>query len=308
MAPRLLPHPFNMSTDHFTVRFWGVRGSVANGSREFAAVGGNTSCVEVRAGEELIILDAGTGLFQLGEALRPPTRATFLISHFHWDHIQGFPLFRPAFQAGNAFTFCARGESAEAVRAVFDRQMQPPYFPVTLAAMQARLAFRSIQPGDEIEVGAVRIKTATLNHPQGCLGYRISLGDVSVVYATDTEHLDSGAIDPDVLALAAGADLLIHDAQYTDDEYVGRCGPCRKGWGHSTIGEACRLARLAGVRQLALFHHDPCHDDRCMAKLQRQARERFPDVVVACEGMRIELPAAVDVLRARDEHQWHLAV
>ena len=184
-----------------------------------------------------------------------------LFRHLHWDHIQGFPFFRPAYVAGNTFTLYGPGEGgAAALRASLECQMQPPNFPVTLSAMESRIEFRSIRAGDELCLGPARISAAALNHPQGCLGYRISVGTSTLVYATDTEAVVPGGVDPVVLALARDADLLIHDAQYTEDEYYGTGAPARRGWGHSTITSACRLARAAGVKQLALFHHDPAHE------------------------------------------------
>lgn len=278
-----------MPNTTFEVRFWGVRGSIAGGGHDFAEVGGNTSCVEVRAGDELIILDAGTGLFRLSETLVEPVRATFLISHYHWDHIQGFPLFRPGYHQDNRFDVYGPGDSAATVANAFDEQMRPPHFPVTLSAMGAQLEFHGVQPGDEIALGAVRVKAAALNHPLGCLGYRIDFGGASVVYATDTEHPERGALDPAVLELARDADLLIYDAQYTDEEYLGVGGPCRKGWGHSTVTAACRIARAAGVQQLALFHHDPTHRDDRIAAIVRDARTLFRNTIAAHEGLHIAI-------------------
>jgi len=287
MALRLLHLNPVVPNTGLEVRFWGVRGSIAAGGQDFAEVGGNTSCVEVRAGDELIILDAGTGLFRLSETLPEPVRATFLISHYHWDHIQGFPLFRPAYHPDNRFDVYGPGGSAATVTRAFDEQMRPPHFPVGLSAMAAQLTFHGVQAGDELTLGAVRVTAAALNHPHGCLGYRISHGDVSVVYATDTEHAEFGALDAAVLELARDADLLIYDAQYTDDEYLGVDGPCRKGWGHSTATAACRMARAAGVRQLALFHHDPAHRDDRISEIVRDARAVFGNTVAAREAMRI---------------------
>jgi phosphoribosyl 1,2-cyclic phosphodiesterase len=284
--------------NRFTVQFWGVRGSLATCGLDFAEVGGNTSCVEVRVGEEVIILDAGTGLRPLGQTLGHPTRATFFLTHYHWDHIQGFPFFRPAYLPENSFTLYGPGKNGDGLEAALRRQMQAPHFPVTLAALQARLDFRSIRAGDAVCVGAARVRAAALNHPQGCLGYRISYGGVSVAYATDTEHVAVGVGDPGTLELARGADVLIYDAQYTDDEYHGRSGPPHQGWGHSTVEEACRLARAAGVRQLVLFHHDPTHDDRFVDELIASARVLFPNVVAAREGLTMDLLQLKDVPHA----------
>jgi phosphoribosyl 1,2-cyclic phosphodiesterase len=283
--------------DRFTVRFWGVRGSLATAGPEFVTVGGNTSCVEVRAGDEIIILDAGTGLFRLGQNLGPSVRATFLLSHLHWDHIQGFPFFQPAYQPGNVFVLYGPSEDGSALAAAFARQMDPPHFPVGLDALAAELEFRAIQPGQEIQIGPARVRAAALNHPQGCLGYRISVGDASVVYATDTERQEPGAADGALLDLVWRADLLIYDAQYTDDEYAGRGGPPRKGWGHSTVSDACRIAHAGGVAQLALFHHDPTHTDGLVEEIVRDARTLFPNALAASEGLLVNLTQRTDCSR-----------
>lgn len=287
-----------MYEGRFTVRFWGVRGSLPAGGPQFAAVGGNTSCVEVRVGDEVIILDAGSGLFPLGEALERPARATFFFSHYHWDHIQGFPLFRPAYEPENAFVLY--GPGPEGVESSLRRQMQAPNFPVPLDALRADLDFRVVEPGRRIRVGDAVVQAAVLNHPQGCLGYRIHCGGASVVYATDNEQLDGGRPNPRLLDLARDAQLLILDAQYTDDEYHGRCGPARGGWGHSTISDACRVAAAAGVEQLALFHHDPSHSDSEVFEMLDEARASFPNVIAACEGQSVDVRATeLDVATTR---------
>jgi len=290
-----------MDTAQLEVRFWGVRGSVASGGAHFAEVGSNTSCVEVKAGSERIILDAGTGLVQLGNAVTAPVTATILLSHFHWDHIQGFPLFPPAYDPRNSFVICGPGKGEDGVEAALRRQMASPHFPVPLESMRAKLDFRPVAAGDELEVGGALVKVAALNHPQLCHAYRISIGDVSVVYATDTEQLGNGEPNPAVVELARGTDLLIYDAQYTEDEYHGHHGPCRIGWGHSTIPEACRIATAAGVKQLALFHHDPGHDDARVAQLVRQAQSLFPASFAAREGLSVELRSEESVGSRREE-------
>ncbi len=268
------------------VRFWGVRGSIASAGQRTAQVGGNTSCVEVRAGGELIILDAGTGLRPLGEALPAPLSAHLFLSHLHWDHIQGFPFFGPAYAPGNRLTLYAPERCAPGgdVRAALAAQMRAPHFPVGLEVMRAELAFAAVAAGAVVRVGDAVVRAAAAKHPNGCLAYRIDADGRSVVYATDTEHDASGRVDAELVDLARGADLLVYDAQYTSDEYAAR-----RGWGHSTAEEGARLAEAAGVGQLVLYHHDPAHDDWQIARIEAATRGRFPSTVAAREGLTLTL-------------------
>lgn len=293
-----------------TIRFWGVRGSIASGGAATAQVGGNTSCVELRCDDELIILDAGTGLRPLGAALMRedgPVRATLLISHFHWDHIQGFPFFAPAYVLGNRLAIYGAPAAGE-VRDAFAAQMKSPHFPVGLDALRAELVFRTIGPGDPsrrggtehsgrfgtpIQIGSAEVRTAPARHPDGCVAFRVDHGGRSVVYATDTEHDDTGQLDEGLLDLARDADVLIYDAQYTAAEYSGSAGGGgKRGWGHSTAAEGARLARAAGVGQLLLYHHDPSHDDWAIARIEAETRALFPSTTAAREGLRIALDPA----------------
>ena len=270
------------------IRFWGVRGSIATASPGTAQVGGNTSCVEVRAGDEILILDAGTGLRALGARLleeacaaRRPVRASLLVSHFHWDHIQGFPFFGPAYVPGNEIAIHGAGAGT---REAFASQMRAPHFPVGLDVMRAHLSFHGVTAGEAFSIGDVRVRTAAAAHPNGCLAYRIEHGGRAIVYATDTEHDAGGAIDESLCALARGADVLIYDAQYTSEEYAAK-----RGWGHSTADEGARLAAAAGVDRLVLFHHDPAHDDWQVARIEAAARAQFPRTVAAREGLTLVL-------------------
>ncbi len=277
-------------------RFWGVRGSVATAGASTASVGGNTSCIEVRCGHELIILDAGTGLRALGAALPRglPLDASILLSHFHWDHIQGFPFFGPAYVPGNHLDLYGPERSAGKdgnIREAFEAQMRAPHFPVGLDAMRASLGFFPVAAGQVFQIGAAKITAAAACHPNGCLAYRIEHDGCSLVYATDTEHLPDGVLDPSLLALARGADVLIYDAQYTDEEY----GAGKRGWGHSTPSEGVRLAREAKVGQLVLFHHDPLHDDFLVARIEAETRRLFPATTAAREGLTIALGAVAVV-------------
>lgn len=285
-----------LAPSRFGIRFWGVRGSLATSGPDFSQVGGNTSCVEVRLGRQLIILDAGSGLYRLGSALPRRIDATILLSHFHWDHIQGFPFFRPGYDSGTRLTIYGPGDGAAEVEAALQRQMEAPHFPVPLGAMKAKLRFGGLKSGADLQIGTARVTVRRLNHPQECLGYRISRGATSIAYVTDTEHLGDGSVDPNVMELARDATVLIYDAQYTDAEYHGSCGRPRKGWGHSTVSAACRVARAARVKRLVLFHHDPSHDDDFIGRVVDQATRLFPHVIAACEGMHLELQPAAEQL------------
>ncbi len=276
--------------ENLTIRFWGVRGSIATAGEHTARTGGNTSCVEVRAGGQLFILDAGTGLRALGAALlasKQTVDANLLLSHFHWDHIQGFPFFAPAYVPGSRLAIYGpeRAASRGDVRAAMEAQMRAPHFPVGLDAMRASLSFHALPSGASVSFGETHVAAAAACHPNGCLAYRISAGGRSVVYATDTEHDSaSGRIDAGLVALAKGADVLIYDAQYTEAEYASK-----RGWGHSTNTEGARLAHAARVGQLVLFHHDPAHDDAEIARIERDTQRHFQRTIAAREGLEIAL-------------------
>lgn len=279
------------------ITFWGVRGSIATSGPQFARIGGNTTCLEVQHDGERLILDAGTGLRGLGEKLIAEARAlgrrikaTFLFSHLHWDHIQGFPFFAPGFRPDTELAlYGPRDESGlSGLEEALARQMQPPSFPVPLAAMASKKEFFTLQCGDVLGSGPFDVKTRALCHPQGSLGYRIEAGGRSFCFATDVEHRSDG-IDPAILELARGVDLLVYDAQYTVEEYEGRHGPSRKGWGHSTYVAAAEIARAAGAKNLALFHHDPMHDDALVEAIEREAKAIFPASFAAREGATVRL-------------------
>ena len=273
----------------FKVRFWGVRGSIATPGPETAEVGGNTSCVEIECGDERLVLDAGTGLRGLGDELarRGDARASLLLSHLHWDHIQGLPFFVPLYLPSTELAVYGPGWGEGGLAGALGRQMSAPGFPVELADVPARLSLRELRHGSRFDIGNVAVTSARLSHPGGVLGYRIELGGRSLVYATDTEHYD--CIDPALAALSRGADLLIYDAQYTPEEYRGVTGPAKVGWGHSTFEAGIALARHADVKNLVLFHHDPRRSDDDLARLERRARALDPRVVAAREGAVLEL-------------------
>lgn len=271
------------------ITFWGVRGSIASPGPDTAGVGGNTSCVEVVCEKTRLILDAGTGARRLGDKLlaEGPVDATVLLSHMHWDHIQGLPFFVPAYLPSSKLQIVGSGGGVSSLREVLEAQMTAPVFPVRLDELGAELSLREVKNGEVFHVGDVRIRAARLNHPGGVLAYRIEHDGRSVVYATDTEHY--ACVDPTLRALAEGADVLIYDSQYTPEEYRGDGGRSKVGWGHSTYVAGAELARAAGVGQYVLFHHDPQRTDAGVVELENKARELFPTSVAAREGMSIGL-------------------
>jgi phosphoribosyl 1,2-cyclic phosphodiesterase len=273
------------------IDFWGVRGSIASPGPETAKVGGNTSCVEVRCGDTRIVLDAGTGLRRLGESLMGEMAATkkpldlhLLLSHFHWDHIQGLPFFVPAYVPTTKLAIWGAHNGIMSLGETLAHQMMGPVFPVRLDELSAKLDLHDIRQGQLLDLApGVKVRTAKLNHPGGVHAYRIEYGGKSVVYATDTEHY--ACIDPALLALAKDADVLIYDSQYTEEEYAKKVG-----WGHSTYVRGCELAAAAGVGKYVLFHHDPSRTDAKVDELESRAQDLFAGAVAAREGMTIDLP------------------
>ena len=252
------------------------------------SVGGNTSCVEIRtAAGDALILDAGTGIRGLGyaltaEAAGAPISVDVLLSHFHWDHLQGLPFFAPLYGGSNEVRFTSAVDDDRLDR-LLQGQMSEPYFPVPFTELAASVETRRARVGEAFEVGAFTVRAFPVSHPQGAHGYKIEYDGASVVYATDYEHGDLVA-DEGLREVARNADVLISDAQYTPDEYE-----IRKGWGHTTWEHAVQLAADAGVGQLVLFHHDPSHDDAALERIRDQARERFAATELAIEGMEIVL-------------------
>lgn len=274
----------------FKVRFWGVRGSIACPGAETVRYGGNTSCIEMRVDGHLLIFDGGTGLRVLGQALlrEMPLNAHMFFTHSHWDHIQGFPFFVPAFIKGNTFKiYGAIAPNGSTIEQRLNDQMLHPNFPVPLQIMGADLTFYDIAVGETVTVGDVKIENALLNHPGEAVGYRVTYGSRSVAYVTDTEHYRN-RLDENVLWLADNADLMIYDATYTDDEYYSEKSS-KIGWGHSTWQEAVKAAKAANVKQLVIFHHDPLHTDDFMDQVKEDTARVFPNSVVAWEGLEIDV-------------------
>ena len=277
-----------MEREAMEVKFWGVRGSTPTPQIENLRYGGNTSCVEVRVNGQLYIFDCGTGFRILGKSLleefaNAPLYAHIFLSHFHWDHIQGIPFFAPLYENPDSFFFFHSSNRGGGLRATIENQMADPYFPVNMAEMAAHRNFYDIGEG-RISFDDCVIDSLWLNHPQGCLGFRITSGGFVVVYATDNEPGDP-VFDKAIRKLAQGADLLIYDAQYLPEEYEAR----KRGWGHSHWREGVSIARQSEVKHLVLFHHDPDHSDDRIDQIVEEARQHFPRVTAASEGLALQL-------------------
>ena len=279
------------------VKFWGTRGSIPTPGQATLRYGGNTSCVEVRCGEHIIMLDCGTGAREMGLALSRefkgrPLDIHLFVSHTHWDHIQGFPFFVPAYIPGNRLTIYSLRGADKSLEKIFTGQMDVTYFPVALSDLMAKLNFVELE--GVCSIGKVKVSHIYLNHPGLAIGFRIEMGQKSVVYVTDHEQYcrmlgdneHNRNQEREVMEFARGADLYIREAQYTDEEY-----PSKKGWGHSTVSDVLESAHEANVRRLALYHHDPMRDDeavdRIVAACQEQMKKR---------GMKFSCLAAADNL------------
>ncbi|HPH95925.1 MAG TPA: MBL fold metallo-hydrolase [Anaerolineaceae bacterium] len=305
----------NEKLSEFTVQFWGVRGSYPIARRDSMGYGGNTSCVAVTVKNHLIILDAGTGIIPLGQTMVKKSfqtgqamRYTLLFSHLHHDHNQGFPFFAPNFFPKTQGAIMGPAFGGSNPEETLLTMMCPPYFPVRLEDVSARLSFNVLRDRDTIILndygshtiyhaseplpqenpGVVKIRVMrSYGHPEGVLHYRIEYAGKSMVYATDTEGYHNG--DQRTIAFAKGADILIHDAQYTEEHYVGKMGGIVQGYGHSTVNMACDVAHYAQVGQLVLFHHAPEYTDEQMDQVQAFARKLFPQSMAAYEGLTMVL-------------------
>lgn len=317
----------------FSVRFWGVRGSHPTPGPTTLRYGGNTPCVEVSVNGLTIILDSGTGIIQLGRSLVKrarqagrPVEALLLLSHLHHDHNQGFPFFAPAFIPGSRLHIYGPDLLGQTPQSALNQVMLPPFFPLRLNETAAELRFNTLREGDTLLIGSsledmclrragetcppcsadvIQVRVLrSYAHPQGVMHYRITWRDRSLVYATDTEGYING--DQRLAAFAHGADLLIHDAQYTDEHYLGLLPgiPITQGFGHSTVGMACAVGQAAGVKRLALFHHAPEYDDARMDQISIQAHNLFPGALVASEGLELDLCCD----EAATSPNFHLAV
>ena len=271
------------------VRFWGVRGSTPTPQKENMGYGGNTSCAEIRTdNNELLIFDGGTGIRLLGKELEQefgsePIRGHIFFSHFHLDHIQGIPFFRPLYNPNNHFTFYFAGRREEnLVMDALAGMMANPYFPIDMSKLPCAREYVDLIEG-MFNVGDTRILVLPLNHPQGCVGYRIMQNGKVITYCTDVEHGVEWS-DLHVRILANEADLFIADSQYTPEEL-----PDHVGWGHSSWQQTMDVAKMAGVSQICLFHHDPYHDDAAVDEILQNARKQFPNTFAAREGLEVTI-------------------
>ena len=273
------------------VKFYGTRGSIPICDKEFQQFGGNTTCIQIETSNKdvLGIFDAGTGIRKLGidiykDREEIPKDFFVVFSHFHWDHIQGFPFFNPAYDKDVRITFVAMGKQHQItdLREVLALQMQNLYFPVQLDNMGAKFHF--LLPDKMTSYfNLTKLTCVKQNHPGGSYGYRMEREGKVLVICTDLEHAND-VIDQDVVELARGADLLIHEAQYTSEELEKY-----RGWGHSSYEQALKVAEMAGVKRLVMTHHDPNHDDDFLLKMEKKCQDRFKDSFLARENMEFIL-------------------
>jgi len=273
-----------------TLRFWGTRGSIPSPGPLTARYGGNTTCFEVRVGDRRVIFDAGSGIRQLGLDLLGAggEYQHIFLTHFHWDHIQGFPFFPPLYQPDIDLKIVGPKQDNIDVRSLFAGQMGPIYFPVPFSAVAAKMAFDHLNEG-VWELEGVTLRTMRVRHPSYAIGYRIEVGDQVVCFIPDDELDGDGYNLPAgwrerLVGFIRGADLLIHDSMYTDEEY-----PSRLGWGHSTYRQSVRLAEEGEVKKLLFFHHDPERSDAEMDGIVNRVRDE-----ALARGCTVAMDAAAE--------------
>jgi len=265
------PYLPKISTDRSFCRLWGTRGSIPVSGQRYVRNGGNTSCVEIGHGGQRVIVDAGSGIRELGLRLAKlgPHKVHILITHTHWDHIQGFPFFAPAYIPGFELVIYGATGFRKDLASIFRGQLDRDYFPVEFEDMEARIEFRTLE-GNELELGDLRIKWELTHHPAATVGFRFEFGGRSLAYVSDNEFLYGYVGAPHVVGLNSevlvphrrlvelvrGVDMFVGEAQYTNEEYLAKIG-----WGHSSLSNACALARLAEVKRWVVTHHEPSHED-----------------------------------------------
>lgn len=276
------------SLGEFTVQFWGVRGSVPTPGADTVRYGGNTACVEVLIAQQRLIFDGGTGLRALGKHLlhtEANVQAHIFFTHTHWDRIQGFPFFIPAFSTGNRFDiYGAPAPTGASIKQCLTDQMLRPNFFTPLQKMSSEMIFHDISAGSVIQLAnEIMVETIALNPSTSALGFRVNHGGRSLVYATDTDNSTEG-IDKNLLYLAQDADLLIYDGTYSETAYHDLNGAANVPW-----EQGVELAKQAQVKEMILFHHNPVHDDNYLDHMEMEIRNRFPHMRLAREGMLLQL-------------------
>lgn len=281
-----------MANSDFQVSFWGVRGSLPVPGPDTIVYGGNTSCVQVQIRDRLFVMDAGTGIYKLGQYLirkSPAINGHIFVTHTHWDHIQGFPFFAPAFIKGNHFILYGQSKVNLTFADLMKGQMMYDHFPVNLDQMGAAIDFQELESGACLDLDdGITVRTVQNNHPGGSLSYRLDYNGRSCCYITDTEHYP----EPDykLVDFTRGADLVIYDSNFTDEEYAGTEKlPSRAGWGHSTWEEGIKLVKSADAKKLILFHHANYRKDSDMSKIELEAQRHYSNLLAAREGMIIDL-------------------
>lgn len=282
------------------IRFWGVRGTIPAPGPDTVRLGGNTACIDVlTSDDQLIVIDAGSGIRRLGIALSEEYSSrivgTILVSHTHWDHIQGFPFFAPLIgpqSRQNRFVIVGQKRVGRQLEKVLAGQIIEPYLPFAFKELAADIHVKEVSGGESVVIGDdTIIRVAELRHPGGCLGFRIENNDLVFAYCTDSSH-DDDQLTENVLALAQDADLLVHDAQYSLEQRVEF-----PEYGHSSWLEAVRVAEKANVGCLSLFHYDPNASDDYMESVLQKAREIFPRTILSQEGLELNLPVSEEKFR-----------
>jgi phosphoribosyl 1,2-cyclic phosphodiesterase len=271
----------------FSVKFWGTRGSIACSGPEYAVFGGNTPCVEFILGQRSLIFDAGTGFRECGRKFyqNPQKDLHLFLSHTHLDHIAGLPFFAPLFASDQRLTIWAGHiKTTDELINIISKMIEPPLFPIPIDHFAAKVEYKVFEVDKVINPYEDVVMTSChLNHPDGACGYRIDYGGYSACYITDTEH-KIGEPDQNILNMIKGTDLLIYDGMYNDKIF-----PRKIGWGHSTWEEAVRLAKAANVKRLAIFHHDPCHNDQALQRREDHLKEVFPSGFFSKDGQVVIL-------------------
>lgn len=284
------------SINPIEVTFWGVRGSKPSPGKHTIHFGGNTACVQIQIANRLIILDAGTGIVELGNYLKATNdqkqgasiKGDIFFSHYHWDHIQGFPFFQPFFQEGNCFSLYGEHKLSMSIEEILAAQMRSPYFPINMKEMKATFSFHEMSNEKTINLGdGISVTAFSVNHPNGCLAYRLDYRSCSVLYCTDTEPMPSHKLE-DFYSYIQEIDVLIMDSHFQLEEFHGLTdGISKLGWGHGTWEDSAKLSNDAKVDTLVLFHHMESRTDEELLLIEKKATSIFPKTVAAREGMKL---------------------